>query len=385
MVSKLADLIEEMCPDGVKYCRLGDMATLERGTSITKKDVVPGDVPVVAGGRKPAYFHNTGNRDGKTIVIAGSGAYAGYVSWWEQPIFVSDAFSIKTDDRELGMRYCFHWLDSIQDVLHRSKRGGGVPHVYPRDVAKLKIPVPPLEVQEEIVRILDAFVNLEHSLCAELELRKTQAEEYRDKMFGQLGPAGVSCHPLGEVGSFIRGGGPQKKDFLDTGFPCIHYGQIYTRYGLSTQSTLVYVSEEIFNKSRKAQPGNVIIAVTSENDEDLGNALAWLGSQPVAVSNHTLIYESEMDPMFLSYFFRSEIFESQKRKITTGTKVRSLSQAGMSRVLVPIPPLEVQQDIAAKLDTFQALIQSMEQEIDLRRRQYTYYREELLTFTKKES
>ncbi len=110
----------------VKWKPLGDVAELKRGTSITKRKVVPGDIPVIAGGRLPAYYHNESNRTGQTIVVAGSGAYAGFVSWWEQPIFVSDAFSVKPSD-SIVPRYCFHWLQSIQQQLHEMKSGGGVP------------------------------------------------------------------------------------------------------------------------------------------------------------------------------------------------------------------------------------------------------------------
>jgi type I restriction enzyme S subunit len=137
---------------------LGEMAEIKRGTSITKRNVTLGDVPVIAGGRKPAYFHNVSNRNGQTIVIAGSGAYAGFISWWEQPIFVSDAFTVKPYE-ELLSKYCYYWLQSMQQQLHELKSGGGVPHVYPRDIVPLQIPIPcpnnpekSLVIQAEIVR-----------------------------------------------------------------------------------------------------------------------------------------------------------------------------------------------------------------------------------------
>lgn len=197
-------------------------------------------------------------------------------------------------------------------------------------------------------------------------------------LLDELCPQGVEYRPLGEVGTFIRGGGPQKKDFLSEGLPCIHYGQIYTHYGLFTTSTISYVSQEVFDKSRKAQPGNVIIAVTSENDEDLGDAVAWLGSQPAAVSNHTLIYDTEMDPQYVSYFLRSEHLQKQKRRVTTGTKVRSISEKGFSSLVIPVPPLEVQQEIVRVLDAFTDLEQSLAAELELRKKQFEEYRRTLL-------
>ena len=172
--------------EGIEFRSLGDVAKLQRGTSITKKNVVAGDIPVIAGGRKPAYYHNEGNREGETIVIAGSGAYAGFVSYWSQPIFVSDAFSVKTDSRVLLAKYAFYALKKRQDTLHGLKRGGGVPHVYPRDVAPFQIPVPPIEVQLEIVKVLDKFDALANDLSsglpAEINARHKQYEYYRNQL-----------------------------------------------------------------------------------------------------------------------------------------------------------------------------------------------------------
>ena len=186
----------------VEWKTLGSIAELKRGTSITKKDVIDGTIPVVAGGRTPAYYHNTSNRDGQTIVIAGSGAYAGFVSWWEEPIFVSDAFTVKPHNILLP-RYCYHFLMNMQQQLHDFKSGGGVPHVYPRDVSPILIPIPcpanpekSLAIQSEIVRILDKFDTLTNSITEglprEIELRQKQYEYYRDLLFSFPKPDSVT-------------------------------------------------------------------------------------------------------------------------------------------------------------------------------------------------
>ena len=192
----------------VEWLPLGELAEIKRGTSITKKDVAQGDIPVIAGGRKPAYFHNESNRTGQTIVIAGSGAYAGLVSWWERPIFVSDAFTIKPR-ASLMAKYCFHWLKSIQQRLHEFKSGGGVPHVYPRNVTPLQIPIPcpnnpqkSLAIQTEIARILDSFTALTTELTTELSLRQKQYQYYRDLLL-DFNDGEVEWKCLGEL-AYIR-------------------------------------------------------------------------------------------------------------------------------------------------------------------------------------
>ena len=162
----------------VEWLSLGEVAELKRGTTITANTKTDGNIPVISGGQKPAYYNGEYNRDGETITVSGSGAYAGFVMYWNEPIFVSDAFSIKADESKVLPRYIYHFLLNIQDKIHDLKSGGGVPHVYAKDVARFQIPIPPLEIQKEIVRMLDSFTEL----TAELTARKQQYEHYRDKL-----------------------------------------------------------------------------------------------------------------------------------------------------------------------------------------------------------
>ncbi|QOR47317.1 restriction endonuclease subunit S [Trueperella pecoris] len=192
---------------------------------------------------------------------------------------------------------------------------------------------------------------------------------------------GVPHQPLSKVASFTRGGGPQKKDFRENGELCLHYGQIYTRFGVSTSKVVSYIDPEVFTRSRKAYPGDVIIADTSENDADLAKAVAWLGDGPIAVSNHTLIAHTSLDPLYLSYFLRSSLFQRQKQKYISGTKVRTISADGLGKVRIPVPPLEVQRGIVRILDGFTKLEAELEAELEARRKQYAFYRDQLLTFT----
>ena len=168
-MNKIEQLIEHLCPDGVEFKELGEVCEFQRGQSITQKDTIEGDVPVIAGGQKPAYYHNSANRNGQTIAISGSGAYAGFVSFWEIPIFLSDAFSVNPLKELLLTKYIYHFLKHNQERIHGTKKGSGVPHVHGSSIAKFLIPIPPLPIQQEIVRILDTFTALDGSLQAELE------------------------------------------------------------------------------------------------------------------------------------------------------------------------------------------------------------------------
>ena len=377
--------------ENVEWKTLGEVAELKRGNTITKKTSTEGNYPVISGGKQPAYYINSFNREGETITIAGSGAYAGYVMFWNEPIFVSDAFSIKVNNEQISPRYIYHFLLNIQDKIHALKSGGGVPHVYAKDVARFLIPLPPLSVQHRIVEILDKFTALEAELEAELDCRKRQYEYYRNQLlsFDMLNRGGqrlndVKIMTLGDLGTFVRGSGLQKKDLTTQGIPAIHYGQIYTYYGTYAKKTKSFVSQEFALKARKAKHGNLIIATTSENDEDVCKAVAWLGDEDIAVSSDACFYAHTMNPKYIAYYFQTELFQSQKRKFITGTKVRRVNAKDLAKIQIPLPPLSVQREIVEILDKFDTLCNSISEglpkEMELRRKQYEYYRNQLLTF-----
>lgn len=201
-----------------------------------------------------------------------------------------------------------------------------------------------------------------------------------DDLIAQHCPNGVEYKTFSSVGTFTRGGGPQKKDFQDGGVGCIHYGQIYTHYGISASATNKFISTDIAVKSRKANSGDIVIAVTGENDADLAKGVAWLGEEPVAVSNHTLIFSTSLDPCYVSYYLRSTSFAQAKRRFITGTKVRDLPATAFDKLRIPVPPLEVQREIVRILDQFTALEAALEAELEARRNQYDHYRREAFTF-----
>ncbi|HAH2093295.1 TPA: restriction endonuclease subunit S [Escherichia coli] len=180
----------------VEWKSLGEVAQFKRGTAITQKQTTPGEIPVVANGPIPTYFHSESNRQGETIVIARSGAYAGYVSFWDQPIFLTDAFSVHSDLKIVKPKFIYHVLQNKQEHIHAMKKGAGVPHVRVKEFETYDIPIPPITEQERIVSILDKFDTLTNSITEglprEIELRQKQYEYYRDLLFSFPKPETVS-------------------------------------------------------------------------------------------------------------------------------------------------------------------------------------------------
>lgn len=191
---------------------------------------------------------------------------------------------------------------------------------------------------------------------------------------------------LGEIGSFIRGNGLQKKDFTETGFPCIHYGQIHTHYGTFADSTISYTNNILAAKLRKASYGDLIIATTSEDVDGVCKACAWLSQEDVAISGDAYIYRHNENPKYISYLFQTKLFYEYKKKAATGTKVVRVSGDSMEKFILPFPSLSEQQRIVSILDKFEALVNDLTAglpaEIAAVQEQYEYYRNKLLTFNR---
>ena len=167
---------------------------------------------------------------------------------------------------------------------------------------------------------------------------------------------------LGEVGSFKRGGNFSKKDFVKDGFPCIHYGQIHTKFGIFTEKHLSCVPANIVKKERCAKKGDLVIAITSEDEEGSCKCTAWMADYEAYVGGHTAIYSHTLNPLFMSYYFKSPIFQIEKLNYTHGFKVVEISPKDIAKIKIPIPSLEEQRRIVSYLDSSFKLIDEIKNE-----------------------
>ena len=203
-------------------------------------------------------------------------------------------------------------------------------------------------------------------------------------LINELCPDGVEYKPLDEVAELKRGSGMPKKMFTDAGIPAIHYGHIYTKYGIYTKVAAACVDKVNSQKLTLVYPGDLVVANTSENLEDVGKAVTWLGESVAVTGGHaTVVRSSVMNTVFLSYYFRTEEFSRKKQRYSRGTKVIELSAVNLAKILIPVPPLEVQREIVKILDQFTTLEAELEAELEARRTQYEYYRDRLLSFPEK--
>ena len=204
--------------------------------------------------------------------------------------------------------------------------------------------LPPIAEQKVLADKLWAAYRLKESykklLAATEEMVKSQFIE----MFGG---GNWPQKTLGEVGSFTRGGGFLKSDFVEHGIPCIHYGQIHTKFGPFITSHITEISSDLESKTKFASKGDLVIAITSEDTEGSCKSTAWLGDYPVAVGGHAAIYKHSMNPLYMSFFFKSTLFNYAKIEYVHGTKVFEIKPDDIAKILVPCPPMSLQNQFSA--------------------------------------
>ena len=205
------------------------------------------------------------------------------------------------------------------------------------------------------------------------------------ELLEELYPDGVEYKKLGEIAEIIRGNGLQKSDFVDSGVGCIHYGQIYTKYGAFADKTITYVTPELAKTLKTVSTGDLVVAITSENVEDVCKCVAWLGGDDIVTGGHAAIVKHKQNPKYLSYIFQTVEFFRQKRKYVIGTKVIEMSPKKLAEISIPVPPLAIQNEIVKLLDNFTELTAELTAELQLRKKQYSFYRDSLLNFSRNDA
>ena len=375
---------------------MGDVCELSRGKVYSKTYIVEN------AGEYPVYSSQTANNgelgristfdyDGEYLTWTTDGAYAGTIFHRKGKFSITNVcglISIKITD--LSIRFLYYWL-SIKAKEHVYS-GMGNPKLMSNQMIPIEVPIPPLKVQEEIVKILDRFAEYAAELQAELQARQEQYEYYRNKLlsFSDINRehTDVTWMKMSEIGSFIRGKRFVRTDIVNDGVPCIHYGDMYTYYGLYATQSKGWLRNELASKMRYAQKNDVVIVAAGENKEDIGIGLAWLGDEPAAVHDACFIFRSNLYPQYVSHYLRSNYYHRQIVKYVSEGKICSISAKGLGNAIIPIPTYEEQVRIATLLNNFEALVSDLSQglpaEITAVQEQYEYYRNKLLSFPRNE-
>ena len=205
------------------------------------------------------------------------------------------------------------------------------------------------------------------------------------ELIGQYCPDGVDYIPIGQIGDIIRGKRFVHKDDTEVGIPAIHYGELYTHYGISASKTKTHIRAELESQMRYAHTGDIVIVGAGENKIDIGVGVAWLGDEAVAVHDACYILTNHnQNPKYLSYCLRTEDYHKKLFPFVSEGKICSFLKDGLAQVTLPIPPLVVQDSIVSLLDKFieleSELETELEAELEMRRKQCKYYLNDVLSF-----
>ena len=250
--------------------------------------------------------------------------------------------------------YIFYYVVSNKFTAYLEKltNGANYPAVKETDVRKALIPIPPKPTQLSIVSELDKLNEL-------IQIKKEQLKDYDAlaqsifyEMFGDPveNEKGWEVKTFGEIGTLERGAGISKKDFVDDGLPCIHYGQLHTIFGAYTRKTITFIPKDLLPKYKIAYPGDLILAITSEDVEGSCKSTAWLGNFDVVVGSDAAIFHHNQNGIYLSYYTRTKAFYNEKAKYAKGFKVTHISTKEIASISICVPPLSIQNTFANKIE-----------------------------------
>ncbi|WP_130904036.1 restriction endonuclease subunit S [Pseudomonas sp. Sample_22] len=390
----------------VEWVTLGSVADIGTGSSNRQDESETGIYPFYVRS-KNVLKSDTFEFDEVAIIIPGEGGIGDIFHYVEGKYSLHQrAYRIHVKSDVISTKFLYYFMSSSfkQYILMKSV-GSTTSSIRKPMLEGFQVPIPcpenpikSLEIQAEIVRILDAFIELiaevKAKLTAELIIRKKQYMHYRDELMS-FKEGEVEWKALGEIGEFIRGKRFTKADFVEDGISVIHYGEIYTRYGAFATRAFSQVRNDMAGSLRYAEPGDVVITDVGETVEDVGKAVAWLGDEKVAIHDHCYAFRHSMDPKFVSYCMKTTAFIADKAKYIARTKVNTLLINGFSKIKIPVPypsdpdrSLAEQIRIVSILDRFDALTnslaESLPREIALHQKQYAHYRDLLLNFPKLE-
>lgn len=387
-LNKLKELINELCPNGVKYKNIQELCKISRG-KVMSKDFIKANA-----GEYPVYSSQTENNgelgkistydfDGEYLTWTTDGANAGSVFYRKGKFSVTNVCGLLEIKSKVMIPKFLYYVLSIEAPKYVNA-GMGNPKLMSNVMAKIRVAVPPLEVQCEIVHILDDFTLLSAELSAELEARKRQYCYYREKLFEFNNDGELKT--MGELFPFIRNGfvGTIRPFFTDekNGIRYLEGTNIHN--GIISDNEMIYVTKEFHQRHKKNElKEDDILMVQSGH---IGEC-AVVGKKYKGANCHALIIMSNggkcLSKYIVHYFHTLKGFKALNPAITGGT-IKHVLAGKIGKIKVPCPPIEEQTKIVNILDKLEKLCNDISEglpaEIEARQKQYEYYRAKLLKF-----
>ena len=384
-MTKLEQLIQDLCPNGVKMVKLGDVANISRGVRVVKKDLAPmGSIPVYQNSMQPLGYYDKTNTPAYTAFVISAGA-AGDVGFSDIDFWAADDCLRIQGKESLDNKYAYYWLLKNQRYIYSQVRKASIPRLSKDIILSLQIPLPPLAVQSEIVRLLDKFTLYKSELAAELAARLQQYEYYRDKLL--TFDDSVEWKKLGEVFELRNGYTPSRNNhaFWDGGTIPWYRMEDIRKNGRILSDSIQHITPVAIKGKGLFKKDSFILATTATIGE---HALLIADSLANQRFTNLEIRKSLKDSLLTKFvFYYMYVVDEFCKNHTNKSGFDSVDMKALVNMPFPLPPLEVQERIVEILDRFDALCNDIKiglpAEIELRQKQYEHYRDRLLTFEAK--
>ncbi|KOQ96690.1 hypothetical protein ABW51_07070 [Haemophilus sp. C1] len=372
----------------IEWKSLGKVTDIKTGQSVSKNIIAqnPGIYPVINSGRDPLGFINEWNTENDPIGITTRGAGVGSITWQEGKYFrgnLNYSVTIKSD-YELNVRFLYHVLLHFQKEIHNLCSFTGIPALNASELKKLEIPIPPLSVQTEIVKILDALTALTSELTSELILRQKQYEYYREKLLSEeeLGKVGFEWKTLEELVEKTQN--IRWKNNTKT-YRYIDLTSV-DRENNNITGTIEINALNAPSRAQKIVKENDVIFATTRPTQQRVVLISKEFSDEIASTGYCVLRANTkiILPKWLFYFLSTINFKNYVEENQSGSAYPAISDSKVKEFRIPVPEITIQQRIIEKLDKFYSLTNSLlhglPKEINNRKKQYSYYQKELLNF-----
>lgn len=348
--------------EGWEYKRLIDICDVYQPKTISTSKLVNNGSYYVYGANGIIGKYINFNHEESEVLLTCRGASCGNINVSKPKSWINgNAMVIHPLNEKITKEYLSYYLK----VIDYSKviTGAAQPQITRSSLSDTFILYPSIDEQRRIVSYLDSSFKLIDEIKEKAQKSLSEAKAlFQSALAEAMEPKeGWEEKTLGDVGSFKRGGNFTKRDFIEDGFPCVHYGQIHMKFGHITKQHISCVPKELVKKDRCAKKGDLIIAITSEDDEGSCKCTAWMANYEVYVGGHTAIYTHILDPIFMSYFFLSPRFQKEKLEYTHGFKVVEINPKDIAKIPIFYPPLSTQKQIVSHLDKLSSNVKQMEE------------------------
>ena len=386
-MSKLQELILELCPNGVVYKKLGDIAIIKNGRDY--KHLGRGNIPVYGSGGIMSYV-DAYVYEKPTVLIPRKGSL-GNVFYVDTPFWnVDTIFYTIIDTSNVLPKFLYYVL--LKEQLEKLNTAGGVPSLTQTVLNKILIPVPPPEVQEEIVKILDHFTDHFTDLAAELQVelqaRKEQYEYYRNKLltFAKIGAQSVTWMRMCDLFDMRNGYTPSKTnvEYWENGTVPWFRMEDIRQNGRILSDSIQHITSSAVKGGRLFPANSFIIATTATIGE---HALIIADSLANQRFTNLQVRKSLIDKVNIKFlYYYMYIVGAWCKNNTNVSGFASVDMKKFKKLLIPIPSISKQQRIVAILDKFEVLVNDLSQglpaEVAAVQEQYEYYRNKLLSFSR---